>query len=92
MYSDHIDRYQLVGGSDTVLEMNPLPRLAKDPQGGIILIPPWGQDPTEENIRALKTWQALPKDASLMDRLTAYDTGARGYKDLGWMKVDRVLR
>jgi len=90
--SDHIDRYQLVGGSDTVLEMNPLPRLAKDPQGGIILIPPWGQDPTEENIRALKTWQALPKDASLMDRLTAYDTGARGYKDLGWMKVDRVLR
>lgn len=29
---------------------------------------------------------------SLLDRIAAYEDGARGYKDLGWMKVDRVLR
>eukprot|EP00658_Telonema_sp_P-2_P015659 TRINITY_DN16042_c0_g1_i2.p1 TRINITY_DN16042_c0_g1~~TRINITY_DN16042_c0_g1_i2.p1 ORF type:complete len:531 (+),score=103.16 TRINITY_DN16042_c0_g1_i2:418-2010(+) len=90
--SDHIDRYLLVGGTDTVMEMNPLPSLVKDPTRGIILIPPWGSKPTAANMEALAAWKRLSPAASLADKIKAYHDGARNYKDLGWMRVDRVLR
>jgi len=90
--SDHIDRYQLVGGGDTMLEMNPLPNLVKDPDGGIILIPPWAEPASESNLNALAAWKKIPSTAPLHEKIAAYHEGARGYKDLGWMHVDRVLR
>jgi len=90
--SDHIDRYQLVGGGDTILEMNPLPQLVADPDGGVILIPPWAEPPTQSNLDSLATWKKLSADAPLHQKIASYEAGARGYKDLGWMHVDRVLR
>eukprot|EP00656_Telonema_subtile_P049482 TRINITY_DN6162_c0_g1_i1.p1 TRINITY_DN6162_c0_g1~~TRINITY_DN6162_c0_g1_i1.p1 ORF type:complete len:636 (+),score=109.67 TRINITY_DN6162_c0_g1_i1:190-2097(+) len=89
--SAHLDRYQLVGGTDTVMEMERLPSLVKDPDGGIIMVPPWGSDPTPENLAALAAWKKLPADTPLSAKIAAYNQGARGYKDLGWMHVDRVL-
>ena len=75
-----------------MLEMNPLPNLVKDPDGGIILIPPWAEPASESNLNALAAWKKIPSSAPLHEKIAAYHEGARGYKDLGWMHVDRVLR